>query len=125
MNKLISLKAVLTKIFLSIIIMFYFYNSYAQHIPELRVFAKGKSGVTSVIFSPEGDYFAAASGKLIQIWNTNGNLKNTFEGHTDKVSSISNVWFLSKLNFSFNLDQNSGSSFGKPKSWAQIMSSKW
>ena len=67
------------------------------------------STITSVRFSSDGQTIAVSKGNLIQIWNLDGKLINTFTAHQNEVSSIN-----------FNSDGNllvSGDKGGTVKLW--------
>lgn len=52
----------------------------------MQVRGNHKSPITSVVFSPDGEHLASASGEwMIRLWNLQGAAEQTFDGHTGAV----------------------------------------
>ena len=64
--------------------------TYGEAKPEIYVEMGHKGEVSSVCFSPEGNYIASGSFDItIKLWEVStGKLVRTFEGHRNSVSSV-------------------------------------
>ena len=45
--------------------------------------------LTSIKFSPDGNYLAIAGDKTVKLWNLQGKLLNTLKGHQDNIAALS------------------------------------
>ncbi|NEO16488.1 MAG: hypothetical protein F6K59_30350 [Moorea sp. SIO3F7] len=58
-------------------------------IKEYNRFSGHRAAVYDLVFSPDGEMIASASGdKTIKLWQRDGTLLNTLEGHLEQVKGV-------------------------------------
>lgn len=64
------------------------WDTSTRETEPIRTFTAGTSWVTKTQWSPDGQYLAAAAGKLLRIWDASGKLVREYPEHLSTVSDI-------------------------------------